>query len=284
MLGSPRFSLGPWDTLQERIGATGVSLGGMASWLLAAADPRVYASAPAIGVQSFHHALVNAPGPLLGDFLSLGFADSTAAVVLEKIWAHRPRLAKISAADALQGQALPVAVPQDLWHARVDSVLPPFETAAAEMGKTKIDQEVVKAVWSRIAPGLAEACWQDLGGGSHTAREHCGQCWPLKLKFEKKSLVSGVLMGKCRRSPMTGEITMEKPTSFPNFQVVDLAGREFLPRSRHTLEEDKYLFKPVPLMYRTWLYQRFFLKPEGFGRGKDMDYIVRQAWLGRAED
>ena len=31
---------------------------------------------------------------------------------------------------------------------------------------------------------------------------------------------------------MTGEITLEKPPSFPNFQVVDLAGRELLPRSR----------------------------------------------------
>lgn len=101
--------------------------------------------------------------------------------------------------------------------------------------------------------------------------------FPLKLKFEKKNLVSGMLMGKCRRSPMTGEIVLEKAPSFPNFQVVDLAGRELLPRSRHLLEEDIYLFKPIPLMYRTWLYQRYFLKPEGFGRGRDMDYIVRQA-------
>lgn len=51
--------------------------------------------------------------------------------------------------DALQeqGHSSPVAAsltssPQDLWHARVDSILPPFETAAAEMGKAKIDQEV----------------------------------------------------------------------------------------------------------------------------------------------
>ena len=48
----------PW---QERIGVTGVSLGGMASWLLAAADERVYAAAPAIGVQSFHHAVEHVP-------------------------------------------------------------------------------------------------------------------------------------------------------------------------------------------------------------------------------
>eukprot|EP00435_Cladocopium_sp_Y103_P023421 s315_g5.t1 len=92
------------DVLQDCIAATGVSLGGMATWLLAAADPRIFAAAPAIGVQSFHHALVN-----------------------------------------------------DLWQARVDSVRPTFEEAAKEMGKATIDQEVVKAVWARIAPGLAEA-------------------------------------------------------------------------------------------------------------------------------
>lgn len=92
------------DVVHERIGAMGVSLGGMACWLLAAADERVFSAAPAIGVQSFHHSLVN-----------------------------------------------------DLWQARVDSILPAFETAKTDMGKSKIDQEVVKAVWAQIAPGLAEA-------------------------------------------------------------------------------------------------------------------------------
>lgn len=37
----------------HRVGATGVSLGGMHAWLLAAADPRVAVAAPMIGVQSF---------------------------------------------------------------------------------------------------------------------------------------------------------------------------------------------------------------------------------------
>jgi len=35
-----------------RIGVTGVSLGGMHSWLLAAVDERVAAAAPMIGVQA----------------------------------------------------------------------------------------------------------------------------------------------------------------------------------------------------------------------------------------
>ncbi|CAJ1394571.1 unnamed protein product [Effrenium voratum] len=92
------------DVLSERLGVAGVSLGGMAVALLAAADVRIRSAMPAIGVQSFHHSLVN-----------------------------------------------------DLWQARVDSVRPVFEAAAKDLGKAEIDQEVVRAVWAQIAPGLAEA-------------------------------------------------------------------------------------------------------------------------------
>lgn len=43
----------------RRIGVTGVSLGGMHTWLCAALDTRVAAAAPMIGVQSFAWALDN---------------------------------------------------------------------------------------------------------------------------------------------------------------------------------------------------------------------------------
>ncbi|CAM9945249.1 unnamed protein product [Heterosigma akashiwo] len=45
------------DVDAARIGATGVSLGGMHAWLLAFADPRVACCAPAIGVQWFDWAV-----------------------------------------------------------------------------------------------------------------------------------------------------------------------------------------------------------------------------------
>ena len=41
------------DVDASRIGVTGISLGGMHAWLLAAADDRVTVAAPALGVQSF---------------------------------------------------------------------------------------------------------------------------------------------------------------------------------------------------------------------------------------
>ena len=52
------------DVLENRpdvgkIGITGLSLGGMVSWLLAVVDNRVYAPAPLCGVQSFRYAIEN---------------------------------------------------------------------------------------------------------------------------------------------------------------------------------------------------------------------------------
>ena len=47
------------DVDPAHIGMTGVSLGGMHTWLCAALDPRVAAAAPIIGVQSFCWAAEN---------------------------------------------------------------------------------------------------------------------------------------------------------------------------------------------------------------------------------
>eukprot|EP00419_Tripos_fusus_P053141 CAMPEP_0172811858 /NCGR_PEP_ID=MMETSP1075-20121228/9676_1 /TAXON_ID=2916 /ORGANISM="Ceratium fusus, Strain PA161109" /LENGTH=381 /DNA_ID=CAMNT_0013651333 /DNA_START=26 /DNA_END=1171 /DNA_ORIENTATION=- len=45
------------DVDTTRIGATGISLGGMATWIAGAADTRISVLAPAIGVQSFGYAV-----------------------------------------------------------------------------------------------------------------------------------------------------------------------------------------------------------------------------------
>jgi dienelactone hydrolase len=47
------------DVDASRVGTTGISLGGMHSWLFAAADERVAAAAPMIGVQYYAHMLEN---------------------------------------------------------------------------------------------------------------------------------------------------------------------------------------------------------------------------------
>lgn len=38
----------------------------------------------------------------------------------------------------------------------MDTISPVFEAAANDLGKPRIDSEVVKAVWQRILPGLLE--------------------------------------------------------------------------------------------------------------------------------
>jgi dienelactone hydrolase len=48
------------DVDESRIGTTGVSLGGMHSWMAAVADPRIAVVAPAIGAQSYAWAVENA--------------------------------------------------------------------------------------------------------------------------------------------------------------------------------------------------------------------------------
>ncbi|CAH8364250.1 unnamed protein product, partial [Eruca vesicaria subsp. sativa] len=117
------------DIDPQRIGITGISLGGMHAWFAAAVDTRYSVAVSLIGVQGFRWAIEN-----------------------------------------------------DAWQARVDSLKPLFESntfnntqicikiiellgflflsfilseARIDMGKSKIDKEVVEKVWDRIAPGLA---------------------------------------------------------------------------------------------------------------------------------
>ncbi|CAH8353492.1 unnamed protein product [Eruca vesicaria subsp. sativa] len=90
------------DIDPQRIGITGISLGGMHAWFAAAVDTRYSVAVSLIGVQGFRWAIDN-----------------------------------------------------DAWQARVDSLKPLFEKARIDMGKSKIDKEVVEKVWDRIAPGLA---------------------------------------------------------------------------------------------------------------------------------
>lgn len=82
------------DVDPARIGVTGVSLGGMTAWLLAAADKRVAAVAPAIGVQSFRYALendlwharVNSIWPVFEAARQDFGAENISAHIVEAVW------------------------------------------------------------------------------------------------------------------------------------------------------------------------------------------------------
>eukprot|EP00408_Alexandrium_pacificum_P064046 CAMPEP_0171175390 /NCGR_PEP_ID=MMETSP0790-20130122/11205_1 /TAXON_ID=2925 /ORGANISM="Alexandrium catenella, Strain OF101" /LENGTH=388 /DNA_ID=CAMNT_0011640267 /DNA_START=9 /DNA_END=1175 /DNA_ORIENTATION=- len=67
-----------------------------------------------------------------------------------------------------------------------------------------------------------------------------------------------ILMGKVRRSPITGGIHLRSRANFPDFLLADLFTRNYLNGTLKRFLHDEYLFRPVPLLYRTWLYHQFY--------------------------
>jgi len=75
-----------------------------------------------------------------------------------------------------------------------------------------------------------------------------------KVDMFKHVITRQKLMGCAHRSPITGDITLREIEDIPDFFVVDLLERDRLPQKVQDLAEDPYLYRPVPLKYRTWLY------------------------------
>ncbi|EPS62526.1 hypothetical protein M569_12263, partial [Genlisea aurea] len=67
-----------------------------------------------------------------------------------------------AAADTRYSVAVPIigvqcfqwAIEHRKWEARANSIKPVFEKAKVDLGKSSIDEDVVRIVWDRIAPGL----------------------------------------------------------------------------------------------------------------------------------
>lgn len=150
------------DVDPARIGITGVSLGGMHSWLAAALDERIAVAAPMIGVQVRMPAAIRLLGTACYASRSLLSTCAAADVKQSTLGPHaRGRVQIICAAAwghncwcALQ--CFGWAVENDAWHARVASIPKVFAAAAADMGRSEVEAEVVKAVWDRLLPGLLE--------------------------------------------------------------------------------------------------------------------------------
>ncbi|KAK8645132.1 hypothetical protein V6N13_118981 [Hibiscus sabdariffa] len=107
-----------------------------------AVDSR-YHGERATGLTTYKDALVSSwengdTMPFIFDTLA-AFADTRYAV----------------AAPIIGVQGFRWAIENDKWEARVNSIKAVFEEAANDLGKNKIDKEVVEKVWDRIAPGLA---------------------------------------------------------------------------------------------------------------------------------
>lgn len=80
---------------------------------------------------------------------------------------------------------------------------------------------------------------------------------PVALRSKDDCL--GGMIGKCWRNPITGKIVLKQATRLKEpYSIVDLWERPALYGSPDDLVEDPYLFKVVPLLYRTWLYHYIF--------------------------
>lgn len=99
--------------------------------------------------------------------------------------------------------------------------------------------------------------------------------WASKREHSKKSKSSGVAtrwlkltrqdapepggyMGKCHRHSVTGDITLKKVDTHNDFCIIDLYNRSKIVKPVETIAKDPYLYKPVVMPKRTWIYHDLF--------------------------
>ena len=150
------------DVDSARIGMTGLSLGGMHTWLAAALDNRVAVAAPMIGVQVPADSACAAAGSYSPCLSCCSRKCSPAAVGVMSV------LAFCWGVQFLTHQQLRFGVPalqcfrwamdNDRWQARIASIPQVFAAAAKDLGCKAVDRSVVKRVWDCLMPGMLEVC------------------------------------------------------------------------------------------------------------------------------
>lgn len=84
--------------------------------------------------------------------------------------------------------------------------------------------------------------------------------------------------GKAFRNNVTGTVYLKDISNFPDFLLVDLWARKSLHGTLNEFIGDKYLFRTVPLNYRTWIYHDLF-RTKSYGlifRKELMRHILSQ--------
>jgi len=87
------------------------------------------------------------------------------------------------------------------------------------------------------------------------------------------------LMGRAYRNFITGVVQMKNLKDFPEFCLVDLWTRNRLVGDCNTYSEDRFLFRPVPLLYRTWTYHDLFRQRKVVQSSDDtamIKYVLKQ--------
>jgi len=82
---------------------------------------------------------------------------------------------------------------------------------------------------------------------------------PLSLRpIDFKSTGLYAYMGKVHRNCITGRVHLRRLARSPGYSIVDLCSRPVLSGTLQDFLEDKFLFRMVPLGYRTWLYHDLY--------------------------
>mmetsp|Transcript_26979 Transcript_26979/g.62761 ORF Transcript_26979/g.62761 Transcript_26979/m.62761 type:complete len:457 (-) Transcript_26979:59-1429(-) len=69
---------------------------------------------------------------------------------------------------------------------------------------------------------------------------------------------TGSYMGRCWRNPITAKLVLKKVNPANDFRVIDLFTRTRIVGTPEELYRDPYLYKPVIMSLRTWMYHDFF--------------------------
>lgn len=151
------------DVDPQRIGMTGVSLGGMHTWLCAAADERVAAAAPVIGVQGFAWAVAHSAFQARVDSIARVFQaaardlgqPSVDAEVVRAVW---DRIVPGLLDQYDSPASLPLIAPRPLFvlNGELDPrcPLPGLEEALASAASAYSDAGVADRLSTLIQPGV----------------------------------------------------------------------------------------------------------------------------------
>lgn len=118
---------------------------------------------------------------------------------------------------------------------------------------------------------------------------------PVKLKRNRSSIVAGDMLierhaipkeyfvGAITRNPFAGTVYLDRAAHGFDFSYVDLFDRDFVMGSPEQLGSDIYLFRPVPLGYRSWIYHQMIYLQEMHLSGKSQFGSKQYAELVKAD-